>query len=77
MTTKQEVIDYYENLRENGCPQIVISVLNDLVEDETGICDIVSSFFDEPEYMSFDEIKNEVRIEIKKSIKDLIKISEL
>jgi hypothetical protein len=84
MVTKQEVMDYYAQNRKdsnNGmCPHFVEIRLKAAPVDKDGDLYKISSYFDEGDSttkLTLDEVKNDIRAEIRQTVVDLIKISEI
>ena len=85
MVTKQEVIEYYASARARPwddapglCPQVVLTVLDSMPEDEHGIYDLAAEFFGwERRYLTMDEVKESIRNSIDDLITDLQKIQAI
>lgn len=81
MVTKQEVMDYYAANRRNGiCPEIVKDAIGHLGTDESGNIFNLTSFIDECDTKTpptMEEVKKVVRDNIRQTVVDLIKISEI
>lgn len=79
MVTKIEVRNYYADkhdkrnldVEDKICPEFVVRKLAGMEEDETGIYTLVGELFGKRDYYTFEEIKEEIRVEIRQYISDL------
>ncbi|HPY60746.1 MAG TPA: hypothetical protein PLG55_08495 [Methanospirillum sp.] len=79
MVTKIEVRNYYADKHDKRnldveykiCPEFVVRKLTGMEEDETGIYTLVGELFGKRDYYTFEEIKEEIRVEIRQYISDL------
>ena len=85
MVTKQEVIEHYANATTRPwddapgiCPEVVLTALDAMAEDEHGIYDLAAEFFGwERRYLTMDEVKESIRYSIDDLIADLQKIQKI
>lgn len=81
MVTKQEVINHYARTHQLNdgpgiCPEVVLTALDRLPEDEHGIYDLAAEFLFgmDRRYLTLDEVKESIRNSIDDLIVDLQKI---